>query len=121
MYYVGPGDNDAARRRWRIYCLMMGSVTSYARARAESLGMQAKVGIAERVRPAGLDPRDDRARGPASTCSASVTAPLWAIPVTLGVLAVASTITVVQRILVGPEPGARPRAAGEPRPRAGCA
>ena len=27
----------------------MGSVTSYARARAESLGMQAKVGIAERA------------------------------------------------------------------------
>src|ERR671920_2591133 len=48
MYYVGPGDND-----WfaalAIYCLSMGSVTSYARARAESLGMQAKVGIAERA------------------------------------------------------------------------
>ncbi len=48
MYYVGPGDND-----WfaalAIYCLSMGSVTSYARARAESLGMQAKVGVAERA------------------------------------------------------------------------
>ena len=47
LYYVGPGDSE-----WRtalaIYCLTMGSVTSYARARAESLGMQAKVGIAER-------------------------------------------------------------------------
>src|SRR6476660_5981850 len=47
MYYVGPGDSS-----WKvalsIYCLTMGAVTSYARARAESLGMQAKVGIAER-------------------------------------------------------------------------
>ncbi len=47
LYYVGPGDSE-----WRaalaLYCLTMGSVTSYARARAESLGMEAKVGIAER-------------------------------------------------------------------------
>ena len=32
-----------------LYCLVMGSVTSYARARAESLGMRAEVGIAERA------------------------------------------------------------------------
>ncbi len=47
MYYVGPGDNGWVAAL-AIYCLSMGSVTSYARARAESLGMQAKVGIAER-------------------------------------------------------------------------
>src|SRR5918998_3327937 len=47
LYYVGPGENDALAAL-AIYCLSMGSVTSYARARAESLGMQAKVGIAER-------------------------------------------------------------------------
>ena len=98
MYYVGPGDNDAIAAL-AIYCLTMGSVTSYARARAESLGMQAKVGIAERAdrlvailvitgladlaRVLGADERV-----------------LWLIPATLGVLAVASTITVVQRILV---------------------
>ncbi len=98
MYYVGPGDNE-----WwaalAVYCLSMGSVTSYARARAESLGMQAKVGIAERadrlvailfatgladlLRHLGVD---DRVMG--------------LIPFTLGLLAVASTITVVQRVLV---------------------
>jgi CDP-diacylglycerol---glycerol-3-phosphate 3-phosphatidyltransferase len=98
LYYVGPGGSE-----WRaalaIYCLTMGSVTSYARARAESLGMQAKVGIAERsdrlvaillmtgvadlLRLLGVDDRV-----------------MWLIPVTLGVLAVASTVTVVQRILV---------------------
>jgi CDP-diacylglycerol--glycerol-3-phosphate 3-phosphatidyltransferase len=98
LYYVGPGDSE-----WRtalaIYCLTMGSVTSYARARAESLGMQAKVGIAERsdrlvailgmtgladlLRLLGVDDRI-----------------MWLIPITLTVLAVASTVTVVQRILV---------------------
>lgn len=98
MYYVGPGDNS-----WwaalAIYCLTMGAVTSYARARAESLGMQAKVGIAERsdrlvsilvmtgladlLRILGVDDRV-----------------MWLIPLTLALLAVASTITVVQRILV---------------------
>ena len=98
MYYVGPGDSE-----WlaglAIYCLTMGAVTSYARARAESLGMQAKVGIAERsdrlvsillmtgladlLRLLGVDDKV-----------------MWAIPITLALLAVASTVTVVQRILV---------------------
>jgi CDP-diacylglycerol---glycerol-3-phosphate 3-phosphatidyltransferase len=98
MYYVGPGDN-----RWwaalAVYCLSMGSVTSCARTKAESLGMQAKVGIAERadrlvailiavglsdlLRILGVD--DDV---------------MWLIPIALGLLAVASTVTVVQRVLV---------------------
>ena len=98
MYYVGPGDSDAFAAL-AIYCLTMGAVTSYARARAESLGMQAKVGIAE---------RSDRlvsilvvtgVADLANVLGAGEDA-LWAIPVTLGLLAVASTITVVQRILV---------------------
>src|SRR4051795_10619273 len=98
MYYVGPGDNDALAAL-AIYCLVMGSVTSYARARAESLGMQAKVGIAERsdrlasiLVVTGLADLADRLGATEKV--------LWAIPITLGVLAVASTITVVQRILV---------------------
>jgi CDP-diacylglycerol---glycerol-3-phosphate 3-phosphatidyltransferase len=97
MYYVGPGDNDLLAGL-AIYCLVMGSVTSYARARAESLGMTAKVGIAE---------RSDRlvsilvVTGLADILHLATDeeAWLWAIPVTLGALAVASTITVVQRIL----------------------
>lgn len=98
MYYVGPGDNDWLAAL-SIYCLAMGSVTSYARARAESLGMEAKVGIAERAdrlvfilvttgvadlaRLLGADERI-----------------LWAIPAMLGYLALASTITVGQRVSV---------------------
>jgi CDP-diacylglycerol--glycerol-3-phosphate 3-phosphatidyltransferase/CDP-diacylglycerol--inositol 3-phosphatidyltransferase len=97
MYYVGPGDNQLLAGL-SIYCLVMGSVTSYARARAESLGMTAKVGIAE---------RSDRLVSILVVTGAAdilhlVTGNddwLWAIPITLGVLAVASTVTVVQRIL----------------------
>ena len=98
VYYIGPGDSE-----WRaalaIYCLTMGSVTSYARARAESLGMQAKVGIAERS--------DRLASILVMTGLADLLRLLgvgdgvmWLIPITLAVLAVASTVTVVQRILV---------------------
>lgn len=98
MYYVGPGDNDLLVAL-SLYCLVMGSVTSYARARAESLGMQAKVGIAE---------RSDRlvailfVTGAADILNRLGVGEeaLRAIPVTLGLLAVASTVTVVQRILV---------------------
>ena len=97
MYYVGPGDH-AGLAALAIYCLTMGSVTSYARARAEALGMQAKVGVAERA---------DRlvsilvVTGVADLAHRlGVEGALWAIPVTLGLLAVASTVTVVQRILV---------------------
>jgi CDP-diacylglycerol--glycerol-3-phosphate 3-phosphatidyltransferase/CDP-diacylglycerol--inositol 3-phosphatidyltransferase len=98
MYYVGSGESD-----WRaalaIYCLVTGSLTSYARARAESLGMQAKVGIAERsdrlVSILVMTGLADLLR-----LLGVGDGVMWLIPITLGVLAVASTITVVQRILV---------------------
>ncbi len=90
MYYVGPGSSDGLAGL-AIYCLVMGSVTSYARARAESLGMEAKGGIAERA---------DRlvAILAMTGLSAIFDVPVL-IPITLGVLAVASTVTVVQRVL----------------------
>jgi CDP-diacylglycerol---glycerol-3-phosphate 3-phosphatidyltransferase len=91
MYYVGPGDSDTFAAL-AIYCLVLGSITSYARARAESLGMEAKGGIAERA---------DRlvAILAMTGLSAIFDAPVL-IPLTLGVLAVASTVTVVQRIML---------------------
>ena len=98
MYYVGPGDSEPLAAL-SIYCLVMGSVTWYARARAESLGMKANVGIAE---------RSDRLvailvmTGLAGLLKTVLSEewPLVLIPVTLAVLALASTITVVQRILM---------------------
>jgi phosphatidylinositol phosphate synthase len=98
VYYVGPGDNQA----WAalaIYCLSMGSVTSYARAKAESLGMQAKVGIAERADRLVAILVVTGLADLANVLGAGEKA-LWAIPAVLGLLAVASTITVIQRILV---------------------
>lgn len=90
MYYVGPGD-DERLAALALYCLVMGSVTSYARARAESLGMEAKGGIAERA---------DRLVAILVMTGLSAIFDLpWFIPLTLGVLAIASTVTVVQRIL----------------------
>jgi CDP-diacylglycerol--glycerol-3-phosphate 3-phosphatidyltransferase/CDP-diacylglycerol--inositol 3-phosphatidyltransferase len=98
MYYVGPGD-DPWWTALAIYCLTMGAVTSYARARAESLGMQAKVGIAERsdrlVSILVMTGLADLLR-----LLGVGDGVMWLIPITLGVLAVASTVTVVQRILV---------------------
>lgn len=98
MYFVGPGDNKA----WAalaIYCLSMGSVTSYARAKAESLGMQAKVGIAERADRLVAILVVTGVAALAEQLGAGERA-LWAIPITLGALALASTVTVIQRVLV---------------------
>src|SRR5919112_1585028 len=98
MYYVGPGD-EPALVALALYDLTMGSVTSYARARAEALGMEAKVGIAERADRLVAILVVTGLADLANILGAGEKA-LWAIPVTLGLLAVASTITVVQRILV---------------------
>ena len=90
LYFMGPGESD----RWAalaLYCLVMGATTSYARARAESLGMQAKGGIAERA--------DRLVAILVMTGLSDIFDLPWFIPFTLGVLAVASTVTVIQRIL----------------------
>jgi CDP-diacylglycerol--glycerol-3-phosphate 3-phosphatidyltransferase len=91
LYFAGTGDS-------RLYlvlalvCLVMGGVTSYARARAEGLGFQAKVGIAERA---------DRL---VSILVMTGLAAIFDLPVlmyvTLWALAIASSVTVVQRIWV---------------------
>ena len=91
LYYAGPGDSRPLTGL-ALYCLVLGSITSYARARAESLGMQAKGGIAERA--------DRLVAILVMTGLAGIFDLPVLIPITLGVLALASTITVVQRMLV---------------------
>jgi CDP-diacylglycerol--glycerol-3-phosphate 3-phosphatidyltransferase len=52
LYFARSGDQYGDSFLYlclALYCLVMGSVTSYARARAESLGMDAKGGLAERA------------------------------------------------------------------------
>lgn len=91
LYFAGPGD-DRLYLVLSLVCLVMGSVTSYARARAESLGFQAKVGIAERA---------DRL---VAILVLTGLGAIFDLPVLMYValwaLAVASTVTVVQRIWV---------------------
>ena len=91
LYYVGPGDSEPLAAL-AIYCLVLGSITSYARARAEALGMQAKVGIAERA--------DRLVAILAMTGLAGIFDAPVLIAVTLAALALASTVTVIQRILL---------------------
>jgi CDP-diacylglycerol--glycerol-3-phosphate 3-phosphatidyltransferase/CDP-diacylglycerol--inositol 3-phosphatidyltransferase len=91
LYFAGPGDNYLYLCL-TLYCLVMGAVTSYARARAESLGMDAKGGIAERA---------DRivAILVMTGLSDIFDAPIL-LEVTLWALALANTETVVRRILM---------------------
>ena len=90
--WLFQGGDDQLLAYVALWCLVAGSVTSYARAKAESLGMQAKGGIAE---------RSDR------LVSVLVMAGLsdlldvkFLLTLVLWVLAVASTITVVQRMVL---------------------
>lgn len=75
-----------------LWCLVMGAITSYVRAKAESLGLQAKGGIAE---------RSDRL---VAILVMTGLSDIFDLPilltVTLWVLSAASTITVVQRVLM---------------------
>lgn len=91
LYFAGPGD-DYLYLCLSMYCLVMGAVTSYARARAESLGMQAKGGLAERA---------DRL---VAILVMTGLSDLLNLPIlmelTLWVLAVANTQTVIVRVLM---------------------
>jgi phosphatidylglycerophosphate synthase len=91
LWYAGEGDS-LPLTALALYCLVLGSVTSYARARAESLGMRANVGIAERS--------DRMVSILVMTGLAGIFDLPVLIPVTMAALAVASTITVFQRVLL---------------------
>lgn len=75
-----------------LACLVLGSVTSYIRAKAESLGMTAKVGIAERAERLVLILVATGFNG------------IFGLPIltelALWLLAAASGITVIQRVIV---------------------
>ena len=90
IYYAGRGGNQVMAGL-ALACLILGGVVSYARARAEGLGFTADVGIAERA---------DRL---VAVLVATFFADLFDSTVLLGVvlalLAVASFVTVLQRML----------------------
>ena len=74
-----------------LACLILGSVVSYAKARAEGLGMTANVGIAERA--------DRLVAVLVTTGLVGLGLPEVVLTIVLALLAVASLVTVVQRML----------------------
>jgi CDP-diacylglycerol--glycerol-3-phosphate 3-phosphatidyltransferase len=92
LYFAdGEGTQAMLGQQLALACLVFGQLVSYARARAEGLGMTANVGIAERA---------DRLV--AVLLAAGLVG--WFLPevvlvVVLGLLALASVVTVVQRML----------------------
>src|SRR3954466_12983268 len=89
IWYAGRGDDDVLLAV-SLFCLVAGVITSYAKARAEGLGMTANVGIAERAERLIL------------VLAGVILAGMGldiALPVLLWVLAVVSAVTVVQRLV----------------------
>lgn len=91
LYYAGKGDNFLMACL-ALACLVLGSVVSYAKARAEGLGMQANVGIAERA--------DRLVAVLVTTGFVGWFLPEVVLTVVLALLAIASFVTVVQRMLM---------------------
>lgn len=90
LFYAGSGD-DLVLASAALACLVLGSVVSYARARAEGLGMTASGGIAERA--------DRLAAVLLTTGLVGLGLPEPVLLVVLVLLALASLVTVVQRVL----------------------
>jgi CDP-diacylglycerol--glycerol-3-phosphate 3-phosphatidyltransferase len=90
LWYAGDGDKPYLAAL-ALGCLILGSVVSYAKARAEGLGMTANVGIAERA--------ERVVAVLVATGLVGLGVPEVLLTVVLALLAVASLITVVQRML----------------------
>jgi CDP-diacylglycerol--glycerol-3-phosphate 3-phosphatidyltransferase len=89
LWFVGEGD-DRLLAGVALFCLVAGSLVSYAKARAEGLGLTADVGFAERA---------ERLIIVLVAAGFSGLGVSWALPVGLWALAVASVVTVVQRLV----------------------
>jgi CDP-diacylglycerol--glycerol-3-phosphate 3-phosphatidyltransferase len=90
MWFAGKGD-DLLMTALALYCLSTGAVVSYARARAEGLGMTANVGVTERADRLVLILVCTGLEGLGIPYLQA--AALW-------ILAVGSTVTIAQRAVV---------------------
>ncbi len=90
LWYAGDGATPFLAAL-ALACLILGSVVSYSKARAEGLGMTANVGIAERAERVVVVLT--------ATGLVGLGAPEVLLTVVLALLALASLITVVQRML----------------------
>ena len=89
LWFVGEGDS-AWGVGTALACLVLGSIVPYARARAEGLGMTAQVGIAERA--------DRLAAVLVAALLVGLGLPQVVLVVVLALLALASLVTIVQRM-----------------------
>jgi CDP-diacylglycerol---glycerol-3-phosphate 3-phosphatidyltransferase len=89
LWFTGGGDHRLTAVL-ALACLVLGSVVPYARARAEGLGMTASVGIAERA--------DRLVAVLVATALVGAGLPLAVLTTVLALLAVASAVTVAQRM-----------------------
>ena len=90
LWYAGDG-GKLYLAALALACLILGSVVSYSKARAEGLGMTANVGIAERAERLVVVLT--------ATGLVGLGVPEVLLTVVLALLALASLITVVQRML----------------------
>jgi CDP-diacylglycerol--glycerol-3-phosphate 3-phosphatidyltransferase len=90
LWFLGRGD-DTLTGVLALACLCLGAVVSYAKARAEGLGMTANVGIAERA--------DRLVAVLVTTGFVGLGLPVVVLTAVLALLALASLVTVVQRML----------------------
>ena len=101
LWFTGEGD-DRLLGGVALFCLVAGMIVSYAKARAEGLGLRCDVGLAERAERLILVLL--------GTAAAGFGAPVL-LAVALWLLAAASGITVVQRLVeVRRQAAATPRA-----------
>ena len=92
LHFAGQGpDNNLLVAGLALACLILGMVVSYAKARAEGLGMTANVGIAERA--------DRLLLVLVATGLVGFGLPKTLLGIVLALLAVASFITVLQRMM----------------------
>ena len=89
--WLARGGHQPALAGVTVYCLVAGAMVSYARARAEGLGVRADVGLAERSERIVIILL--------STGLSGLGVP-YVLPVGLWALAVLSTVTFGQRVLV---------------------
>jgi CDP-diacylglycerol---glycerol-3-phosphate 3-phosphatidyltransferase len=110
FFLHGHGTNDHVMAAVALFCLVSGALVSYAKARAQGLGLKADVGIAERPERTII--------GLTSIGLSGLGVP-YVLPVGLWLLAAISAVTFGQRVVaVHRSAAAAARAADRPMPAA---
>ena len=89
LWFLGPGGRPVDGYL-ALACLVLGFLVSYAKARAESLGWRCEGGVAERA--------DRLVAVLVTTGFTGLFLPGWVLTVVLALLALASLVTIVQRM-----------------------